>query len=206
MQEMSRRIEESWFYASALERPQDELTQKVWGAAYDALDSVKGALVIIFVLFTFLLRIVGVEGPSMQPTLQDGNWLTISPAHSAPKRGDIVVVTQPKFMQEPLIKRVIGVGGDEIDIDIDAKTVSVNGKVLSEPYISGAMNAFFLYGQQYPKTVPQGYLFVMGDNRNNSSDSRSPAVGMIDERYVLGAVSFRLFPMGGLEKYPNPEE
>ena len=179
-----------------LEPPLDELSRKVWGMTYDILDSVKSAVIVIFLMFTFLFRIVGVDGHSMNPTLTNGDWLTVSATRVNPRRGDIVVVTQPKFMHEPLIKRVIAVGGDVIDIDVEARTVSVNGQVIPEPYIKEPIQESKLGPKQYPFTVEEGYIFVMGDNRNGSTDSRSDAVGLIDTRYVLGAARHRLFPFG----------
>ncbi len=194
MEIAARRTEEYWFVVGALPLQEDTRYKKLWNLSYDILDSVKTAIIIIFLLFTFLFRIVGVEGPSMEPTLHDNDWLVLSAGREKPKLGDIVVVVQPSFKQEPLIKRVIGVGGDVVDIDAEKQTVTVNGRVVNEPYIMEPIAKSHLYGQSYPKTVPEGYLFVMGDNRNNSSDSRHPRVGMVDERYVLGKALLRLFP------------
>lgn len=203
-----RKIDEFWFLSEFLESMPDSLTQKAWGAVYDVFDSVKGALVIIFVLFTFCFRIVGVEGSSMYPTLRNGDWLIATSSRKNPQYPDIVIVTQPEFMHEPLIKRVIAVAGDVLDINAETREVTVNGVVLDEPYIAEKIWINRVNTSQYPITVPQGYLFVMGDNRNGSADSRSPLVGFVDVRYVLGAAKMRLFPLGefSLEVKSQPQD
>jgi signal peptidase I len=152
-----------------------------------------GAIIVIFILFTFLFRAVGVDGTSMVPTLNDGDWVAISGINFQPRRGDIVVVTQPNEVHEPLIKRIIAVGGDIIDIDFLNREVAVNGTVIEEPYISEPTSRKF--DVVFPLAVPEGFVFVMGDNRNNSKDSRASGIGLIDERYILGTTRFRLYPV-----------
>lgn len=165
-----------------------------WGVIYEWLDSFVFAIILILIVFVFAVRVVGVDGESMNPTLNDGDWLTVSAINTEFERGDIVVITQPNALNEPLIKRVIAVGGDTIDIDFNTHKVIVNGEVLDEPYILSptASRGDFIE----PVTVPEGYLFVMGDNRNNSLDSRFNTIGLIDERYILGVANARLFPFG----------
>lgn len=162
--------------------------------AYEWLDSVVFALLLLLLLFTFGFRMVGVRGPSMLPTLQNGNWLVLKSVVPTVRRGDIVVVTQPNDLNEPLIKRVIAVAGDEVRIDFSAGTVSVNGEVLDEPYINEKTHR--ASDVVFPVTVPPNCIFVMGDNRNHSLDSRSSTVGFIDARYVLGTAEYRLYPPG----------
>ena len=148
--------------------------QKSWKFIYEWLDSLVFAFITILLVFTFAFRVVGVSGESMVPTLQNGDSLN-----------------------EPLIKRVIAVGGDTLDIDFITGEVFVNGELLDEPYIAEATRRGF--DTTFPLTVPEGCLFVMGDNRNNSLDSRSSTIGFIDERYVLGVAEFRFFPVGNWE-------
>lgn len=167
---------------------------KLWKVVYEWLDSLVFAFLTILIVFTFLFRIVGVSGISMVPTLQNGNWLAIRAVNTEIKRGDIVVVTQPNDLHEPIIKRVIGVGGDEINIDFETGDVTVNGTVLNEPYIAEPTHHRF--DVAFPITVPEGCVFVMGDNRNDSLDSRSSAIGFIDCGYILGVAEFRIFPLG----------
>lgn len=174
--------------------PATEPASKYWKFFYEWLDSVMGAIIIIFILFTFLFRAVGVEGSSMVPTLQDGDWLAISGINFEPRRGDIVVVTQPNDIHEPLIKRIIAVGGETIDIDFVTHAVKINGKTIDEPYIAEPTRRSF--DVEFPLLIPEGFVFVMGDNRNNSKDSRTSGVGIIDKRYILGKTRFRIFPFG----------
>ncbi len=169
-------------------------TQKSWKFIYDWLDSLIFAFLTILIIFTFFFRIVGVSGPSMLPTLQSGNWLAIRAINTEIDRGDIVVITQPNALNEPLIKRVIAVGGDTVDIDFLNGTVTVNGAVLDEPYIYEPTHRSS--NVAFPLTVPEGCVFVMGDNRNDSLDSRSQVIGFIDTRYILGVAEFRLYPFG----------
>lgn len=164
----------------------------------DLVSIIASSIVAIMVVFTFLFRIVGVSGPSMMNTLMDGDWLIVSAFITEPERGDIVIVTQPNAYHEPIVKRVIAVGGDTIDIDFDTATVSVNGKVINEPYL-GSPTTNDEYAWQYPLTLKEGQVFVMGDNREYSSDSRSPDIGLIDENYILGQVMLRFSPISEIK-------
>lgn len=177
--------------------PARSAPQKSWKFIYEWLDSLVFAFITILLMFTFVFRVVGVSGESMVPTLQNGDWLAVRAVNTSIERGDIVVITQPNSLNEPLIKRVIAVGGDTLDIDFITGEVYVNGELLDEPYIAEATRRGF--DTTFPLTVPEGYLFVMGDNRNNSLDSRSSTIGFIDERYVLGVAEFRFFPLGNWE-------
>lgn len=145
-------------------------------------------------LLTFFTPVVGVEGESMRETLQSGDrLLTLRPwLAGEPQRGDIVVVRKESFDSEPIVKRVIATAGETVDIDFGTGTVTVDGKILSEPYIreltlrQGSMT--------FPLTVEEDCLFLMGDNRNHSSDSRGTALGTVEERYVIGTAAVLLFP------------
>lgn len=169
-------------------------------AVYDIMDSFKGAVLAAFIIFALAFRVVGVEGDSMNPTLQSGDWLAVgSVSIKGFETGDIVVVTQPWERNVPIIKRVIAVGGDTVDINFVTHQVIVNGKVLDEPYI--AQPTSLKYDVEFPLVVEDGKLFVMGDNRNNSVDSRSSAIGLVDERYVLGKAVMRILPAGDRNIY-----
>ncbi len=173
---------------------------------FEWLETVAFSLVAVVLVFTFIFRIVGVDGKSMQNTLQDGDRLIISHLFYQPKAGDIVVVTQPNAVNKPLIKRIIALGGQTVDIDTERGLVYVDGVVINEPYIKEPTVRIPNPPMTFPYTVPEGKVFVMGDNRNNSLDSRSTDVGPIDERYILGKAIFRIFPLnrlGGL--YGNLE-
>jgi signal peptidase I len=127
----------------------------------------------------------------MVPTLHDGDWLAISSVTPSLRHGDIVVITKPWERNIPIIKRVIAMPGDTLDIDFENGIVYLNGEILEEPYIAEKTN--LEYNARLPMTIPEGYLFVMGDNRNNSLDSRSDQVGLINKKYVLGKAFFRFY-------------
>lgn len=149
-------------------------------STFQTLVLVLSALVLVF---TFLGRLISVDGESMVPTLLNGELMAVRSIGYTPKQGDIVVLTQASFREEAIVKRVIAKGGQTVEIDYDAGVVRVDGVVLDEPYINEPM----LYrGDVTSVTVPEGFLFVMGDNRNVSADSRYNDVGMVDERRVLG--------------------
>lgn len=172
------------------EAPPDKLAENV----YDVADVIVSAVLVILVIFTFLFRFVGVVGDSMAPTLQNGNWLLVSSGRYEPVQGDIVIITQPNYFHEPIVKRVIATAGQRVDIDLSSGAVLVDGKQLDEPYI--AEPVAFLDDVEFPVTVPEGCIFVMGDNRNHSTDSRSTKIGFIDIRYVLGKAKGRCIPLG----------
>ena len=148
---------------------------------YEALIS---AALVLVLIFSFFFRIIQVDGRSMVPTLTHGDKLIVWAAGYTPQRGDVVIVDSYTVYGKPLVKRIIAKGGDTISIDYDAGTVTVNGELLQEDYV--AAPTYLGYDVQFPFTVPEGTLFVMGDNRNESLDSRSSYVGCIDEREILG--------------------
>ena len=156
---------------------------------YEAL--ISAALVLVLV-FSFFFRIIQVDGASMVPTLQNGDKLIVWGAGYEPQRGDVVIVDSYTAYGKPLVKRVIAKGGDTISIDYASGTVTINGEVLDEDYI--AEPTYLGYDVEFPYTVPEGTVFVMGDNRNNSLDSRSSYVGCIDERDILGKVLVCFLP------------
>ncbi len=176
---------------------------------FDWVETFVFALVAVVIIFTFLFRIVTVDGRSMQPTLQNADRLVISNLFYTPKTGDVVVVQRDGTDTAPLIKRVIATGGQKIDIDFDTWTVTVidadgTEHVLEEDYIQYIEGESMRVGtafsaSDYPLTVPEGYVFVMGDNRNDSTDSRYASVGMLREEYIVGRVLVRLFPIGSFK-------
>lgn len=163
---------------------------------YEWAEAIVFSLVCVVLLFTFVFRIVGVDGHSMENTLQDKDRVIITRLNYTPKQGDIVVfpVKDPNVASMPLIKRIIAVGGQTVDIDFAKGVVKVDGKTLNEPYIK---EPTYREGDvKFPIKVPAGKVFVMGDNRNNSLDGRFQEIGFIDVRDILGRAIFRIYPLG----------
>jgi len=150
---------------------------------YSTFQTLAAVLCALVLIFTFVGRLISVDGASMVPTLLDGELMAVRSIGYTPRQGDIVVLTQASFRDEAIVKRVIAKGGQTVEIDYDAGTVRVDGVALDEPYINEPM---LPRGDVTSVTVPEGFLFVMGDNRNVSADSRYNDVGLIDERRVLG--------------------
>lgn len=164
---------------------------------YEIVSIIATAVVAVAVAFTFLFRTVGVVGNSMYPTLENGDRIILSAFIDEPENGDIVVTCQPDgsdAIEDVLVKRIIATEGQTVDIDFEKGIVYVDGEVLVEPYINDLTRDREDFYR--PVTVPEGYVFVMGDNRNHSTDSRDNRVGMIREEYILGEALFRMMPFG----------
>lgn len=152
-------------------------------------------LAAVVLVLTILFRVVVVSGPSMKMTLLDGDYLLLvsNLFYKTPKQGDVVVVSKKAFENgKPIVKRVIAVEGQLVDIDFENGVVFVDGQALDEPYTNTPTN--LEEGARFPQTVAKGCVFVMGDNRNNSRDSRYPEIGQIDSRELLGKVLYLVFP------------
>ncbi len=167
-------------------------------SVFDFVEIALLALIMVAVLFAFFIRIVGVEGGSMESTLQEGDRLVLSKIFYTPERGDIVVINREG--DTPLIKRIIGVGGDTVEIDEIANQVYVNGVAINEDYLD-ADCVTQLKLMRGPVTVPEGYVFVLGDNRIVSLDSRMPSLlgcnninGCVSEDLILGKAVLRFLP------------
>lgn len=175
----------------------------LWRELLEWVESITFAGVVAFFLFTFVVRLVTVEGHSMEPTLVEHDRLVIQTLNYEPEVGDIVVIKLPDM--NALIKRVIAVGGQTVDIDFDNGIVYRDGVELDEPYIMEP--TYRSKDMVFPAEVPEGCVFVMGDNRNHSSDSRDMTVGMVPVERVIGKAVFRFMPLetvGGL--YDNLEQ
>ena len=168
--------------------PEEEIkNKKVQKTILSYLHDLVFGLVAVLLIFMLIFRVIVVSGPSMKETLQNRDCIILlsSVFYKEPKYGDIVVVSKKAYKDgEPIIKRVIATEGQKVDIDFETGIVSVDGVSLDEPYTNTPTNEF--EGVQFPKTVPSGCVFVLGDNRNSSKDSRSPDIGMIDKREILG--------------------
>lgn len=160
-------------------------------------------LAVFMLVYVLFFRVVVVKGSSMNDTLVDGDRLLLISGllYNDPNQGDVIVAAKDTFKEgEPIIKRIVATEGQTVDIDFKTGTVYVDGVALVEDYISTPTTDF--EGVHFPLTVPDGCVFVMGDNRGDSMDSRSPQIGFIDEREILGKAVFLLIPGTGKGDYP----
>ena len=175
-------------------------SERLVGDLHEWVDVVVKALCIVMLLFTLLFRVVTVDGSSMRETLHHGDKLFVSSLGYTPTKVDVVILRTDAFGDEALVKRVIATEGDIVDIDFDTWSVYVNGEKIDEPYVNFEEGTAMIGSTRevYPLTVGDGEMFVMGDNRNHSSDSR--VFGSVDIRECLGKVYFRLFPLRNFGK------
>ena len=162
---------------------------------YEWVQSLVGSVLVVVAIFTFVIRMMGVDGHSMLNTLQHGDRLLVvnSMLYHDYKYGDIVILRKNGvFDDDPIVKRVIAVEGQTVDIDFAEGIVYVDGEALEEDYIREP--TYTAEGTEFPLTVPEGSIFVMGDNRNGSSDSRDYRLVTVDTRYVIGKAAFLIFP------------
>lgn len=164
--------------------------------SYEWLQCLVAVLLLCIAAFTFFFRPIAMPGDSMQPTLYDGDGLLVSRLLRDFQPGDIVAVQVESYKSEPLVKRVIAVAGQTVDFDFDAGVVYVDGSALKETYIFEPTRRAGDFTE--PVTVPEGCVFLLGDNRNNSVDSRSALVGCVDARCILGKVVFRAWPLSAV--------
>ncbi len=177
------------------------------------LDVLCVAIIAVIIVFSFIFRVATIDGNSMLNTLHHGDKVIISNFNYEPKQGDIVVISRnaensvkgQETSEAPIIKRVIAVGGQTIDIDFETGDVFIDGEKLPEPYLGSQTHD--AGDVEFPLYIPKGHIFVMGDNRGDSLDSRFSRIGdggIIDNRYVLGHAVYRFFPfdsIGELKAY-----
>ena len=166
-------------------------------ACFEMTEVLASAVLAIAILFTFAMRFAGVVGSSMQPTLHNQDWLAITAHMPAPARGSIVIISpRTNRLNEPLVKRVVAVAGDEVDIR--GGQVWVNGQAIAEPYLTDDLETEpvpgYAGGLEFPATVPDNMVFVLGDNRGGSTDSRNDDIGFVRQDDILGRVLLRLWP------------
>lgn len=198
-------------FADQIEEVKSPERSKPLNEVFEWLEILSTAIIAVVIIFSLVFRVATISGDSMKNTLiganqftgQIGDKVIITNFNYEPAFGDIVVVSRniensvsgQKTSEEPIIKRVIAVGGQTVNIDFETGTVFVDGKALKEDYISSPTTN--KYEVDFPVFVPEGYIFVLGDNRAESLDSRSSRIGengLIDTRYVLGRAVYRIFP------------
>lgn len=186
-------------------KPQEKMGWKKSVILY--LHDVIYYLIVILVLFLLLFRVVVVSGTSMNMTLYNGDYLLLlsNTFYRNPQQGDIVVISKESFDNgAPIVKRVIATEGQTVNIDFALGIVYVDGKALEEDYVNSPTNTRGAVA--FPVTVPEGCVFVMGDNRNGSRDSRYVEIGMIDKREILGKAIFLFLPGTNTEADPRPRD
>ncbi len=167
--------------------------KKINGLFYELVSVLVPAITVIAVLFTFCFRMVGVSGDSMDNTLADGDWLLVMPYYGEPDYGDIIISTQENSRHENIVKRIIAKEGDVVDRAEDG-TFTRNGEPLDETayIINGDVSGNRYGSAEFPLTVPENCVFVLGDNRPISLDSRYADIGFIQEDYLLGKAIIRV--------------
>ena len=171
-------------------------------ACLEYLHDIVYVLALILLVFTFCARVVIVSGSSMFSTLVDGDYLLVinSPLCGELERGDIVVASMDRFKGgEAIVKRVIATEGQTVDIDFRTGVVYVDGEALEEDYIYTP--TYLSEGMEFPLVIDEGCVFLMGDNRGDSRDSRAPEIGQVDTREVLGQAVFLMLPGTGRGEY-----
>ena len=165
----------------------------------DWVVSIAIAVIVALVIRTYIFTLVRVDGQSMEPTLSHGDVLYTNRFMYEPQNGDIVIFRPTHSPETPYVKRVIAVAGQTVTVNAEAHTVVVDGRILPEDYIKEPLLSAGT--MKYPVTVPDGYIFVLGDNRNNSRDSRDVTVGLVPVESIIGKALFRILPVseiGGL--------
>ena len=194
MSEEKRELETAEAAGAAGESTPAQRPDRLEDTVYDWARSLIAAVVGVVLLFTFLVRLIGVSGPSMQNTLYTGDRILVLNSLLCDfQPGDVVVVNAYNApLDETLVKRIIAVGGQTVDIDFITGTVYVDGEALDEPYIKEP--TYTADGVSFPLTLEEDEVFIMGDNRNHSTDSRSIQLGPVKKGYIQGKAVFLLFP------------
>lgn len=186
--------------------------RKIVTSILELIEIMSMSIVVVILVFTFIGRLSTVDGSSMNNTLTDGDRVIITNLFYTPQNGDIIVFQQADgYFKTPLVKRVIAKGGDTLRIDFSSWKVYVNGELVDEPYVNKDMfnsmksEDYFSVYKQYldvtgTMTIPEGYVFAMGDNRNHSSDSRYEGVKLVSVNDIMGKLILRIAPISEFGK------
>lgn len=177
--------------------PENEATEFTV-SCFEWVEAVVEAIVPVVFILAFIFRVINVKGESMMNTLLDRDKVLATEWYYKPKSGDVVIIRKGSYLIEPLIKRAIATEGQTLSIDFNTGSVTVDGVVLDETYIREPM--WLREDGEIPSVIPQGYCFVMGDNRNNSMDSRSKDVGLIKNEDIVGKASYIVWPPNRIRK------
>ena len=185
--------------------PEEKSNSSFYKEFYDWVTFIFLSVLCFIMIFTVAIRVITVDGESMLPTLKHQNMLLVSDVGYQPQYKDIVIVYAPnlynsdtKTFGKTIVKRVIGLPGDTVRIDFGEGIVYRNGEALDEPYTNSLTNIQQGFPNNKDVVVPENKIFVLGDNRNDSKDSRSYDIGMVDVRYVIGKSLFRVWPFDQL--------
>lgn len=185
------------YYEYKEKTEKEEIAKTALSSFFHWMSGIVAVLFVIFLVVMLFFRPVTVSGPSMEPTLHDGDRLFVYSFMYEPENGDVIVARSPDGADMPVIKRVIAKEGQVVEVDYENGTVTVDGVVLEENYISG-MSKVPQNEIEYPYTVPAERIFVMGDYRDESRDSRHKTFGCIDENTVAGKAVFRFYPFSSM--------
>ncbi len=167
---------------------------------FELAPSILGSMLLVVLLLTFVFRLVNVDGSSMMDTLYDSDKMIVTNFLYEPQDGDIVVISHGEQYATPLVKRVIATEGQTVKIDYEKNQLTVDGVVIDEPYVKEAMlDLPGIYDLDIPEVIPEGKVFVMGDNRNHSLDSRSQKIGLINKTDIIGKAQFIVWPPSRFE-------
>jgi len=179
---------------ATVEQSHEDMAVKVRMELYDWIQTILTALIVGVMLFMFVGNQISVDGVSMERTLIHGDRVIISKLFYTPRNGDVIVFYSPteRFDGVPLVKRIIATPGQEIDINFEYNRVYIDGVLLDEPYAHTTTTDRYNFAG--PLTIPAGYVFVLGDHRENSIDSRCNSIGLVDDRHILGRVLMIMIP------------
>ncbi len=166
-------------------------SSKSMSIIYDWVQCILIAFIAVAILLTFAFRVINVDGDSMMDTLFNSDKVLVSELFYTPKDNDVVVISHGAQFPKPIIKRVIATAGQTLDINFETGEVVVDGIVINEDYIIGETKRG---NAEIPSVIPEGKVFVMGDNRSVSLDSRFEEIGLINETDIIGKAEFVFLP------------